>query len=240
MKRRHPTNWFLGGWIKGVHVSYESSSNLVQTATSTFVLPPTLNRARDGFPTVPEIDLSSLDSELPPEPKHRDPWGPTVGTRRKKKSLFAQQFGDKDLSFFGIEETPADNVSITLQKDFVEPVRIGGDVVGEEARSGDIGAGEGMSHDLESRVVGGDEMTRATGRQEERYDTRHSPPLETTEGVKGELSRSEREKIHKENMEKLASLSVEEILEEKARIEKALSVWRNSCQPLLLSCLFAV
>lgn len=173
---------------------------------------------------MPMIDLSSLDSEPLPKPKNPDPWGPTIGTRKKKKkSLFAQQFGDKDLSFFGIEETPADKVSVTLQKDFVEPVRIGGDVVGEEGRSG---VREGKSHDLEARVgSGGDEMERATGKQKEESDMEHSPPPETTGDVKGELSRSEREKIHKENVERLSALSVEEILEEKARIEKVLSVW---------------
>ncbi len=95
------------------------------------------------------IDLSSLDSEPPPKAT-TDPWRPRGIKKKKKKSLFAQQFGDKDLSFFGIESVPVDGVPqnpLLFRKDIVEPVCIGGDTVeGEEVRE---------SHDMEQEAVPG-------------------------------------------------------------------------------------
>lgn len=156
---------------------------------------------------MPLIDLSSLASDPLPEDTDRnpDPWRPIRRKKKKTKSLFAQQFGDKDLSFFGIESVPASHASsdpLTIRKDYVEPVCIGGDVVG--------GEGQRLSRDVahEADVEGIPEAGFG----------------EDVEHLAGELTQEDMEKIHKENLEKLSALSVDEILEEKQQIEKALSM----------------
>lgn len=87
---------------------------------------------KGGFPTVPKLDLKfSL----------KTPTGVSSdGKKKKKKSLFAQQFGAKDLSFFGIDcETSVERSS--PQRDKVQPILIGG----EEIRCG--------SHDVECQLA---------------------------------------------------------------------------------------
>ena len=204
-------------------------------------MPTTVRCAQRGFPTVPVIDLSSLASDPPPRPDNPDPWRPggrgRRGTRKKKKSLFAQQFGDKDLSFFGIESAPMECVSkgpLTLRKDYVEPVCIGGDAMGEERRSHDTG--HSAAPEASGIGEGGMGMELGVGEERRSHDTGRSAAPEVSGisegsvGIElgmGEVSKSDMEKIHKENLEKLSGLSVEEILQEKEQIEKALSMWSN-------------
>ena len=164
---------------------------------------------------MPLIDLSSLASAPPPADADRnpDPWRPVKRKKKKTKSLFAQQFGDKDLSFFGIESVPTSHASsdpLTICRDYVDPVSIGGDVVV-------VGEGQEPSHDVER------EGTPEAGIE-------GSPEAGLGEGLgdrAGELTQADMEKIHRENLDKLASLSVDQILEEKQRIEKTLSMFSS-------------
>ena len=75
--------------------------------------------ARDGFPAVAELDMGLL-ARMPSSGGN---------STKKKKSLFARQFEDKDMSFFGINSEPLTGIgkSSISQKDCVEPILIGED-----------------------------------------------------------------------------------------------------------------
>ena len=111
-------------------------------SASSIAMPTRMTKA--GFPTVHQLDLSSLSS-LPDVPGQSQSTssaltgggGRGVGIGgvaippKKKKSLFAQQLEKHGLEYFGIEvsEAPEATRQTAFQKDYVEPVSLGGELI---------------------------------------------------------------------------------------------------------------
>lgn len=90
----------------------------------------TRHAARDGFPAVAKLDMGLLARAASSS-------GNSTKNTKKKKSLFARQFENKDISFFGINSEPLTLTGIgkssISQKDCVEPILIGGEDVRKES-----------------------------------------------------------------------------------------------------------
>ena len=127
---------------------------------------------KTGFPTVHQLDLSSLTAapdsssstkvDTPPQGQ-----GSMVKPHKKKKSLFAQQLEKHGLEYFGIEvneEAGGRTQSAAFKKDYVEPISLGGSVlssagveeIGEkmEGQSTAVAGGDG-GQDMEVEGSGG-------------------------------------------------------------------------------------
>lgn len=113
-----------------------------------------VGHAKHGFPVVPKLDLK-LHNEVPTNASsvERKP--------SKKKSLFAEQFENKDLAFFGITPPPPlstvgpvpdpSTTSLVSERDCVEPIFIC-QVTGRKSldrRPEDALLARGSSNDME-------------------------------------------------------------------------------------------
>ena len=87
-----------------------------------------MRRAKSGFPVVHQLDLTSLGTAPPSsEDSEGDPKLAQTKRKLKKKSLFAEHFEHKEMSFFGIDSQPLMKgiEEPPPPRDYVEPISIG-------------------------------------------------------------------------------------------------------------------
>ncbi len=105
-------------------------------------VPMATKYAKHGFPLVRKLVLDPHSSAGPTGTDGRT----AVGKIRKKKSLFAEQFEDKDASFFGIDVNLSTGSGISNSlRDYVEPISIGMEIKrnqGMESSGMEVSAGQ--------------------------------------------------------------------------------------------------
>ena len=122
---------------------------------------------KKGFPTVHQLDFSSLpaapgssgstQTHTPPQLEGHSSGGGMAKPPKKKKSLFAQQLERHGLEYFGIEVNEGAggmDQGAAFEKDYVEPVALGGSVLPSSGNS-PVGEGRAATEGQSVSVAGG-------------------------------------------------------------------------------------
>lgn len=168
-----------------------------------------------GFPIVHELDVGNIAGELPLTASSTA--RPLKHSPRPKKSLFAHHYDQHSPEFFGIKPT---DISPPVERDKVQPLI-------HQSEDTFVRPHPPPSHDTRHKATPTEGAQFASTSSEAWAGVLACPPLISGDGlmragVSVAVARQEVEKIHLENVERLASVTQEELIAERRRVEEVL------------------